>query len=216
MRDPSRVLVFCAHSDDQVLGAGGYIAKLAKRGAQVKTIVCSFGEQSHPHLTARQIQPTRVLESKKADRILGGAGVMFLGLHEGSFEDEYRSRKIHKNIVRYIRAFGPERILTHSDDDPHPDHRATHRMLLQLRKEAAPQAEVYTFDIWNLVNVTKRKNPKLVIDITSTFSRKIDAIGAFRSQRPALALLLWSVYAKAVFWGFKRGCRYAEAYYKIR
>ena len=36
---PTRVLVFCAHSDDQAFGAGGYIAKLAADKKKVKTDV---------------------------------------------------------------------------------------------------------------------------------------------------------------------------------
>lgn len=213
---PKRVLVFCAHSDDQALGAGGYIAKLAKDDVKVRTIVCSFGEQSHPHLDKREIRRVRVLESKRADKILGGSGVMFLGLHEGSFEKEYDDRKLHEGLVRQIDEFKPDRILTHSPDDPHPDHRACHRLLLRLHSDLSRPCEVYTFDVWNLFNLKKRRRPKLVIDITQTFKKKIDSLSAFRSQRHAMAVLTWSIYTKGVYWGFRRGCRYAEVYYKVR
>jgi len=210
-----RVLVFCAHSDDQVLGAGGYLAKLAKEGCEVKTIICSFGEQSHPHLKEMEISKIRVEESEKADKVLGGKDVFFLGLKEGSFQKEFENRGFLDPVVLQLQAFKPTKILTHSSDDPHPDHRATHKMLLEIHEIACPTAEIYSFDIWNLFNL-KRRKPKMIVDITHTFKRKIDALKSFKSQRTALALLLWSVYAKAVFWGMKKNCRYAEVFYKIR
>lgn len=211
---PERVLVFCAHSDDQVFGAGGYISVLAKQKVDIRTIICSFGEQSHPHLVKEEVRKMRVEESKKADRMLGGNGVMFLGLREGSFEKDFG--ELEGTVLDLLGEFKPDRILTHSQDDPHPDHRATYRILLGLCGKAGLKSSVYTFDVWNLFNLTKRLNPKLVVNIKHTFKKKVDALGAFRSQRPALAVLLWSVYTKALFWGFRAGCRYAEVFYKVR
>lgn len=211
-----RALVFCAHSDDQALGAGGYIAALARQGVEVRTIICSFGEYSHPHLKPKEVQKTRVLESKKADRILGGSGVAFLGVREGRFEQDFKERALAENVARQLREFDPQRILTHSEDDPHPDHRAARRMLLEVYGKAGLAAEVYTFDVWNLFNLRKRRHPKLIVDVTKTFKKKLDAIDTFRSQKVALVMLLWSVYTKAIFWGLKRGTRYAEVYYKVK
>ncbi|MDD9952715.1 MAG: PIG-L family deacetylase [Candidatus Woesearchaeota archaeon] len=209
-----RVLVFCAHSDDQVFGPGGYTTKLAKEGSKIHTIICSYGEMSHPHLKEQEVQQIRVKEAEKADKMLGGSGVMFLGLKEGSFEHE--CKPIYHDVIKTIKKLKPDMILTHSSDDPHPDHRAVHRMFLKLYDDAGLQCSVYTFDVWNLFNLGKRKNPKLVVDVTKTFKKKIDALQAFKSQRMALVVLLWSVYTKAVIWGFRRGCRYAEVFYKIR
>jgi len=90
-----------------------------------------------------------------------------------------------------------------------------HHLLLRLHEKAAPRAEIFTFDVWNLFNL-KRRQPLLVVDITRTFKKKIDALRLFRSQRTALAFLLWSVYVRAIWWGFRRKCRYAEVFYRIR
>ena len=207
------VLVFCAHSDDQAIGAGGYIAKLAK-DAEIHTIICSFGEFSHPHLKPEEIRPSRIHESQKADSLLGGNGVMFLGLTEGKFVQEFTN--VEKRVIRQLREFKPDVILTHSSDDPHPDHRAVHKIVLRLHKKAKSKAEVYTFDVWNLFNLKKRKNPKLMVDITKTFKKKLDAIALFKSQRVAVTALLLSVYLRAIYWGLRMGKRYGEVYYKVR
>ena len=208
-----RVLVICAHSDDQAIGAGGYIAKLAREGAEVRTIIASFGEQSHPHLKPKEIRTIRVLESKRADRILGGSGVMFLGLREGRFLREHEARGLHPKLIEHIVRFDPDLILTHSSDDPHPDHRAVYEIVLRAHRGLS--CEVWTFDIWNLWNL-KRRTPRVIVDITGSFQRKLDAIAAFKSQWHARALLLVPTYLRAIIWGVRRHVRYAEAYHKVR
>lgn len=212
---PKRVLVFCAHSDDQAFGAGGYLSKLAKDKTKVRTIICSFGEQSHPHLKEMEISKIRVEESEKADKIIGGDGVHFLGLREGNFLKDFENRGYHDTVVEEIKKFNPERVLTHSVDDPHPDHRAVYKLFLSLYHDACPKADVYSFDVWNLFNL-KRRTPRLVVDVTQTFKKKIDALKTFRSQRAALAVLLWSVYVRAVWWGLRSGSRYAEVFYRVK
>ena len=215
MDDVKRVLVLCAHSDDQVIGAGGTIARLAKT-AEVKTFICSFGEQSHPHLKKVEVRKVRVLESKKANQILGGSDVLFLGMREGHFLEDYAHLHWRQKLLKHIHTFKPDRIFTHSSDDPHPDHRAVHHIVQDLYTHGNLDCEVYTFDVWNLFNIKKRRNPKLVVDITPTFTRKLDALSAFRSQKVALFTLLWSVYLKAFYYGMKRGVRYAEVFYKVK
>jgi len=194
--------------------AGGYLSKIAK-DAKIFTIICSFGEQSHPHLKEMEISKTRVEESEAADKLIGGNGVHFLGLREGNIIKDFDDRGFEEPVIELVKGFNPTRILTHSQDDPHPDHRAVHHLLLRLHEKAAPRAEIFTFDVWNLFNL-KRRTPRLVVDITHTFKRKIDALKAFKSQRTALAFLLWSVYVRGVWWGFRKGTRYAEVFYRIR
>jgi LmbE family N-acetylglucosaminyl deacetylase len=216
MDDVKRVLIICAHSDDQVIGAGGTIARLTREGVLVRTFICSFGEQSHPHLKKIDIRKTRVLESQKANHILGGKDVLFLGMREGHFLEDYNRLHWRAKLLRHIHSFKPDRIFTHSVDDPHPDHRAVHKMVQDIYVNGALKCEVYTFDVWNLFNIRKRRSPKLVVDISQTFTRKLDALSAFRSQKIALFTLLWSVYTKAIYYGLRRGVRYAEIFYKVR
>jgi LmbE family N-acetylglucosaminyl deacetylase len=216
MAEARKVLVICAHSDDQVIGAGGTIAKFARDGGQVRTFICSFGEQSHPHLKEIDVRKMRVAESKTADKVLGGHGVLFLGMKEGHFLEDYDALQWREKLLRHIHVFKPAMILTHSPDDPHPDHRAVYKIVLDLHSKGKLNAEVYTFDIWTLFHTSQRHSPRLVIDISKSFTRKLDALSSFRSQKVALFTLLWSVYVKAVYYGLKRGVRYAEVFHRVR
>jgi LmbE family N-acetylglucosaminyl deacetylase len=216
MEDIKRVLIICAHSDDQVIGAGGTMAQLTRDGVEVRTFICSFGEQSHPHLKPIEIRKTRVKESQQANKILGGSSVLFLGMRESHFPEDYARLQWRNKLLRHIHSFRPQRILTHSADDPHPDHRAVYYIVQDLYAYGKLQCEVYTFDIWNMFNIKKRRCPRLVVDISKTFTRKLDALSTFRSQKVAVFTLLWAVYIKAIYFGMKRGVRYAEVFYKVK
>lgn len=214
------ILVICAHNDDQIIGAGGTMAKYAKEGKKVFTVIISYGELSHPHLKPEVITKTRVEESRKADRILGGAGVFYMGMREPEFLEKMKKKRERKKIKTtlkdIIKKRSPAKIFTHSSDDPHVMHRKVNEIVMEAVKEAKPKADVYSFDVWNVVKVRGRNAPKLVVDITGTFDRKIRAFKAHKSQAMTILSMLWNIYMKAVLKGWANNCRYAEVFYKLK
>ncbi|MBN2566898.1 PIG-L family deacetylase [Candidatus Woesearchaeota archaeon] len=211
-----RILVFCAHNDDQVFGAGGTLAKYADEGKDIYTIIFSYGESSHPWLRPDVAAKMRVAEAVACDRILGGRGVICFGLKEGNFEKEITEKGIKGKVKKLINSQKPSKIFTHSIDDPHPDHRAVHNAIMEVTTTIRHKADVFTFDVWNPINIRKRDYPKMVVDVTGTFRRKIQAIYAHESQKLAMISLLWNVYLKAFINGLNHDVRFAEVFYKVR
>lgn len=210
------ILVFCAHSDDQIFGPGGALAKYAREGKKIYTYIFTYGELTHPHFKRKVIVKIRVKESQKADEEIKGCGVSFFGLTETKFFEETKEKGFHDKIRQIILEKNPTKIFTHNADDPHADHRAVNQIVLDAIEEVKSSADVYAFDVWSPLSLAYRKNPKLVVDISKTFRIKIKALGHFESQKLAMVLLLWSVYAKAIKNGLLNGYRYAEVFYKIR
>ncbi|MBI2129503.1 PIG-L family deacetylase [Candidatus Woesearchaeota archaeon] len=210
------IVVICSHSDDQILGPGGTLAKYAKEGKEVYTIILSYGEKSHPHFQRKVAVETRVEEAKKADDVIGGKGVVFLGLEEGKFKLEAEEKNAKENIKKMIKKLRPSKIFTHMSDDPLPDHRAAHQLVLEAVDELQYKGHVYSFAIWNILKIGRRNLPKLVVDISDTFETKINALNCFESQKLSLLFLLWSVYLKAIVNGLKNKCRFAEVFWKER
>jgi LmbE family N-acetylglucosaminyl deacetylase len=219
------VLVICAHSDDQIIGLGGTIAKYAKEGFDVHTIVLSFGEKVKPHLRREIISKTRIKESQRADKIIGGKGVIFIGLKENHFEEDFDNRGIADNFKKIIAGLKPIKIFTHSVDDAHPDHRAAFRVVLKIYNQMKLKSDLYTFEIWHLINIKKRDKPKLVIDISDTFKTKIKALKAFKSQINLSTFynylvlnnfMFFLMYIKDMLNGIKYNTKYAEVFYKVK
>ena len=207
----------CAHNDDQLIGAGGTIAKYAKEGKKIVTLIFSFGETSLPHLQKVVTRKTRVQESKRAAKVLGELEVYYLGLKEGSFAEEIVNRNIDEKVKNIIKKIKPNKIFTHSLDDPHPDHRAVYKFTMDLVEKISYKGDVYSFNIWNFfLNFRKRDQPKLVVDITDTFKIKIEAFKKHKSQLPARVSLMWNIYFQAIFYGLNNHVKYAEVFYKIK
>ena len=59
-------LVFAAHPDDEVLGAGGTIAKLSREGEDIISVIFSYGEGSDPLKEPESLIQERVKESKRS------------------------------------------------------------------------------------------------------------------------------------------------------
>lgn len=212
------VLVICAHSDDQVLGVGGTIAKYAEEGKEVNVIVASFGEKSHPWLKKEVITETRVKESQKAAKMLGISNTVFFGLEETKFKKEFTEKKAEPRLAEILKKYKPSKIFTHSPDDPLPDHNALSDFVIEFCRKTGynKYGDVYCFDIWNPVNIKKRDLPKMVVDISNTFKTKLRALRCFKSQKwNAIVWLTLGVYWRAIKNGRQNNCKYAEVFYKI-
>ncbi|MBU0756735.1 MAG: PIG-L family deacetylase [Nanoarchaeota archaeon] len=214
------IMVLCAHNDDQIIGVGGTIAKYAKHGKRIVTVIFSYGEGSHPHLKKEVIIKTRVKESRSADKILCGdnGSTYYLGLTEGKFRQQIDDKDIGTKIAKLIEEHNPSKIFTHSIDDPHRDHKVVYRFVMDLIKKIKYKGDVYAFNVWNLfINIRMRNKPRLVVDITETFRIKIDALERHKSQFIQAKLpLTWSMYARAILQGLIYKKKYAEVFFKIR
>lgn len=214
--DPNSILIVCAHSDDQVFGPGGTVAKYAKEGKKVHTIIFSYGEMGLPIHQREYAVRTRVKEALDVDKFLGGHGVTFLGLEEAKFIEQFQKKNMYPKLKRVILQYKPSVIFTHSVDDPMPDHRVLNKLLLETVDRMRYKCDIYMFDIWNVFNFKKRHYVKIVVDISNTFDMKIKALKLFTSQKLSLFTLMWTVYLKAWLNGRDIKVKYAEVFYKIR
>lgn len=210
------IMVFCAHNDDQIIGAGGTLAKYAQEGKEIIVYIFSFGESSHPHYHKEEIIKRRVKELHNADKALGIKKSFFLGLKEGDFFNEFTKKKRKEIIVRALTEQMPTKIFTHSTDDPHQDHQAVNNIVLSIAKELRYQGEIYSFDVWNPFNLRNRDFPKLVVDINETLPLKVKAFTCHRSQVPTLFIMIPSIYIRSFMIGLQYGQRYSEKFTKIQ
>ena len=207
------ILLICAHSDDHIFGVGGTIAKYAQEGKNVQVIILSYGEKTHPWLKARFAKDMRAKETAVADRIVGCKS-QFFDFKEGNFKEGYQDAK--PKLLSIVKKINPVRIFTHSNEDPHPDHRAAYHITLDLIKDANISPQVYCFSIWNPFSIKKNYLPQLYVDITQTHQTKFKAIRIFKSQWAALIVLLWSIFTRELKHGLHMGTKFAEQFYRVR
>jgi len=214
------VLVFCAHSDDQVFGAGGTIAKLHDEGYTIITVILSQGEMSHPWLEKENLAKHRMAESFEASKILGIYQTIFFDLPEDRIYEYFEeSSRFQDRIAEIFEKHVPERIFTHGPEDSHPAHRQVFKLVsesvLHMREQYGYDPEVYLYDVWTLANYKRVSRSYVYFDVTGTFERKIEALRTFKTQKVALVTLWASVYIRAFLAGISSRYRLAERFSRI-
>ncbi len=214
MSRKEKIVVFSAHSDDFVIGAGGTIAKYTQQKDKVLAVVFSYGELSHPWLKKKVVQKMRYKETEDASKLLRCKSI-FYDLREGKFLDDYKAKNLKESLVQLLEKEKPTKVFTHSHEDPHPDHRAVHEMTLEVFNELKEKPEVYMYSIWNPVSF-KTQYPSLYVDVSKTFSLKLKSLWKFKSQKVHVSYPFVLLMYKAIKDGIKMRARFGEHFFRIK
>lgn len=209
------ILVVGPHPDDQELGMGGTIAKLAEQGHNVLLLDMTNGEPT-PHGSPE----IRAKESVKAARILG---VKRVGLDLPNRVLVHSIEARHK-VAGVIREHQAQIIFTPFFQDSHPDHIATTRIVedarfdAKLTKTKFPGEPIYPKWLFYYYATHLRwvADPSFLIDVTGFEQRKREAILAYESQfvKPEAnrKVVDW-INAANVYFGSRIGTAAAEPFY---
>lgn len=213
-----RVLVFAPHNDDEVLGVGGTIAKLAKQGHEV--FIC---EVTAWHANPQGFQGIQN-QARQAHDILGCKDSFFLNLPVVSLK-ETTTREKNRKFKEIVDKVRPEIAFIPHIGDMHVDHaETTLAAMVVLRPIENPQLKaIYAYETlseteWNIPNATNAFIPNVWSDIRETFELKIEAMKCFTTQLRQFPhpRSLEAMEALASFRGSTVGVSYAEAFSLIR
>lgn len=180
-----RVLVVAPHPDDEVLGCGGTIARLAAAGAQVEVCVVTRGRT--PPFDAAMVERV-VGEAKAAHALLGVTETHWLELPAAAL-DRVPVAELNAAIGGVVARSLPEIVLVPFVGDMHFEHRLVFEACLvacrPLQRET-PRAiwcyETLSETNWNAPHVTPAFIPQLFVDITAFLPQKLAAMELFASQ----------------------------------
>ena len=118
--DQPRLLILGAHPDDAEFHGGGIASVYRKHGCPVRFVSVTNGAAGHHRLAADELARTRKLEAARAGEVLG------VEYHVWDFPDGrlQPTLEVRERIIREIRQYQPDLVLTHRTSDYHPDHRA--------------------------------------------------------------------------------------------
>lgn len=186
-----------AHPDDIEFGCAGTLALWADEGIELTFCIVtdgSTGTQDRELIGARLVEARRE-ESEAAAKVLGAQQVVFLGYPDGYVE---YSLGLRRDIAREFRRHRPHRYVVM---DPattiedrfinHPDHRAIGQASLDVTLTAGttpghfPELLDEGLEPWRGLRELWIMGPArgaVVIDISATIDRKIEALLFHRSQ----------------------------------
>jgi LmbE family N-acetylglucosaminyl deacetylase len=215
-----RALALGAHPDDVELQAGGTIAAWARGGVHVELACFTAGEKgSHdPASDPAEMARLRRHEAEVAARLLGVAGVHFIGAVDGELEVTMTLRSAVARLVRTVR---PDVVVGH---DPwrrwllHPDHRAAG--LLTVDGVIAARDPLYAPEGLpahrpHSILLFGTDAPDEVVDISATIDAKLAALRAHVSQIGDLADLDRRIRSWNAAIGAQFGLASAEAFHLL-
>ena len=216
-----RVLVIAPHPDDEVLGCGGIIKRLADSGIGVTVLVASRGKDT-------LYSEERILNVRKqaleAHRILGVGKTVFFDYPAPEL-DLVSISELSSSISKLITKEKPDTVFLPHHGDIHHDHQAIFNAGLVASRPVNDCSVKYVFSYETLSESEWAPPfgsdvfiPQMFINITKEFSFKIGAMRCYTSQirefpNPRSEK---SIEALANFRGSTVGIEYAEAFMVIR
>lgn len=182
------VLVIAAHPDDDVLGCGGAMAKLADRGATVQVAFLADGVSSRETSASAAELTERRTAARLACQILGAQEPSF-----GEFADNQMDAvpmlKIARAIEALISHHQPDTIFTHHAGDVNIDHQRIHQAaVVACRPQIGlPVRTLLFFEVpssteWQTPGTAPFFAPNWFVDIGSTLDRKMRALEAYQRE----------------------------------
>lgn len=167
-----RALVLAPHPDDETIGCGGTVAKLAERGAEVHVLVATSGGASVAQGGGRATtEADRRSETEAACRQLGARPPTFLDLPDAALGDHLD--ELTAGVDRAVRDLRPDVVFAPWPGDDHPDHQAVATALAAA--DVPPATEVWCYEVWSALPANR------LVDVTETWSRRSAALACHRS-----------------------------------
>lgn len=220
-------LIVAAHPDDEVLGCGGTIARLARQGEDVYVMILGEGATSRACDSdggKRSAVDDLVASAAKAAKILGAQDPLLCGLPDNRF-DTVPLLDVVKRVEEVVDRLRPEVVYTQHGGDLNIDHQLTYRAVLTATRPVAghPVRSVLAFEVsssteWAFQQFAPVFQPNVFSSIDDTLGVKVAALEAYAAEvrpfphpRSAEALR-----ASAVRWGSVAGIVAAEAFQLVR
>jgi LmbE family N-acetylglucosaminyl deacetylase len=119
------LLIIGAHPDDADYAAGGMAALYRQAGHEVRMISLTNGDAGHHASPGPPLAQRRRGEAEAAGAVIGAVYEVW-DQHDGEL---LPTLELRRRVIRLLRSFAPDLVLTHRLNDYHPDHRYTSQLV---------------------------------------------------------------------------------------
>lgn len=219
------VMIVSPHGDDEVLGAGGLIAKCQAGGIPVNVLFLAVDASTHFGFDGETTLQQRMDEIEAAARLLGYRyRVAYAGEQLLERLDTLPLRELVDLIEQTINEWQPDLLLLPHGDDYDQDHvacfRAGHAASRPIPVDCGKHlvAKVATYEMPKLEWATAPFRPDLYWSINDEIALKKEAIALYETQlrQPPHIRSIQNIEALARLRGSEVGECYAEAFQVLR
>lgn len=217
------ILVIAPHPDDEVLGVGGTIARLAHEHRDVHVVIVTRGD---PGMFSPEFIERGRDEARRAHEILGVVKTEFLEGFPAALLDTVPQASLNAALGDVIASVGPEVLFVPFQGDLHADHRRVCEAALVAARPngAGPRVrailayETLSETNWNPAPMASGFAPNVLVDISSSLPAKLEAMAIYESQLKPYPheRSLRALESLARTRGATVGCEAAEAFVLLR
>jgi N-acetylglucosamine malate deacetylase 1 len=217
-----RVLAVVAHPDDEVLGAGGTLARHAQHGDEVHIVFLADGVGARGE--NREAAERRAEAARAAATLLSARAPRFLGLPDNRL-DRVEFLSVAQMIEKVVKDTAPDTIYTHHAGDLNVDHALCHRAVLTACRPqpGSTVSRIYAMEVpssteWSSPGVADAFVPTHFVDISATRDVKRRALEAYAEEMRAFphSRSFEAIDALSTWRGATVGLRAAEAFMLVR
>ncbi len=183
-----RIQFIFAHPDDAE-DCGGTIIKMAEAGHIVQILSVTNGQSGHYEMLGHKLVAVRYQEVQESKRRLGIDSYVVLDNNDGYLAADVPTRE---RLMKAIREFAPDIIVTHRCYEYHPDVRSAAQLVQDcasllrvpnfLPLSPVPKAAPVIFYKHDTVIKPLPLNPDIVVDIDDVAEQKLRAYDAHVTQ----------------------------------
>ena len=219
---PRTVLIVAAHPDDEALGCGGTMVRLANDGAtlHVAFLADGVGARYRDGIKTDEETEARRAAARAACEVLGAAPPVFDDFPDNRL-DTVALLEIAQRVETIIGSVKPDTVFTHHAGDLNVDHRRVHQAVVTACRPQPghPVRRLMFFEVassteWQPPGSAPVFQPQCYVEITATLSAKLEALRAYEAEmRPwPHARSIEAVEHHARWRGATVGCEAAEAF----
>jgi len=187
----STIAVVVAHPDDEVLGCGGTLSRLAQEGHNIHILILADGESSR-ETKSKDGEKSKIKirnnAAVNACKKMECASVVVKNLPDNRLDGVERLDVI-QIIESFIHDHNPVILFTHHAGDVNIDHRVVYDSVIAATRPQPgfPVKEVLFFEVpssteWRPPGSGTGFHPNVYVDITQTLQIKKDALNAYASE----------------------------------
>lgn len=220
-----------AHPDDEILGAGATMARLAAQGNEVHVVIAAQGATARYNSDLNLNENQSLIEISElkqnaiqAAKVLGTKEPIFLDLPDNQL-DSITLLNIVQKLERVIVEVAPQVIYTHHGGDLNIDHNLVHRAVITAARPLpdSPVESIYTFETFSSTEWFSQQQqspfvPNRFVDIENYFDTKIEALKCYDKEMREFPhpRSLEALKALAKVRGANSGLMMAEAFFICR
>ncbi len=184
------VLIIAAHPDDEILGVGGTVRRLADEGVCVRAVIVAEGltSRSDKRMDTNQLELVELQkDARAAANEVGYTSIDFCGFPDNRM-DEVDLLDIIKVVNSFIEKYHPDTIFTHHHGDLNIDHQKTCEAVLTACRPVKDYCveRIYAFETpssteWNF-HYSEPFCPNVFFNVTDTLESKIRGMACYRTE----------------------------------